>query len=900
MSVPSQPIITNKYPFTLSDRVELYWQAPLSNGGNAITSYIIECPNIPYIEVLSNTANKTTISNLTVGSQYLFSIKATNINGNSNPAFYNLVQTGFKPAPPTNLEFTSNIDNFSKLQFNFNNTSNIGNSNILFNVITMTPVDVTGNILENSSFKYFNSSNSNINNPIIIERTNTNFDYKAHVRARNSINFSDRNFSEFIVNPNLPTNGLKLWLDPYDITTLTLSNSKVTRWIDKSFNKANATISETFAPTYDSNTDVLVFNGNQYLNLPANTLPSGNTSYTIFTYVSTSNISRIGQWFLHAGTPQANLSLGGLINGNLITQSWFNNNQISNSNINSSISYLLEMNYTNGLRKTLINGNLIAQDFVGFRNTTTGNNIIGSNSTINGNLVGTIGDIIIYDRLLNDIERRSIRNYLERKKFTLSLQNMGNLVLWLDSSDNNTLYDNNIKFKIPFNSNVFSWVDKSGRNNNARQPNITLAPIRRPYIQNNLDVLEFNQSYLTIPTAYYPLDSFIVLKLNNNAETYGILGVGPNSNNYSSLSYNTSGGNLWSINNTSNSIISGNVETSGNFLLMEWSINSNSNVIRRYGSNISNVTTGTFTLPTNSNIIIGNNNGFDFSKRFKGYIGELIMFDRQLNDNDRQQIEGYLAWKWGLQSFLASNHPFKNLAPYLFTRLASAGSNLPGTIPNLLFWLDANDDSTIIKSGSIVTQWRDKSSTSNHFTSSGSAIQSTDSNKKTIYIPYNTNLTSPNYITTTTSTRLLGVSRCIATSGDFEYIISLIDIGDKSVRYWNSQPKIIGGSFNYYDDSNDMLGSSVSINAKRESSAITSSETVSVMHMWDGLFYTTFNSRFQLGLSGGRSFQGHICEILMYSSMTNANYQAVQGYLAWKWGLNDKLPITHPYKNSPP
>jgi hypothetical protein len=28
-----------------------------------------------------------------------------------------------------------------------------------------------------------------------------------------------------------------------------------------------------------------------------------------------------------------------------------------------------------------------------------------------------------------------------------------------------------------------------------------------------------------------------------------------------------------------------------------------------------------------------------------------------------QQIEGYLAWKWGLQSSLPADHPFRNNAP---------------------------------------------------------------------------------------------------------------------------------------------------------------------------------------------------------------------------------------------
>jgi hypothetical protein len=104
---------------------------------------------------------------------------------------------------------------------------------------------------------------------------------------------------------------------------------------------------------------------------------------------------------------------------------------------------------------------------------------------------------------------------------------------------------------------------------------------------------------------------------------------------------------------------------------MEWGISNNNNFIRRFGSNIANTTVGTWTIPNNSNIIIGNSNGFDFTNRFKGYIGEIMIFNRHLINEDRQQIEGYLAWKWGLQSFLASNHLYKNAPPYLIYKFIS-------------------------------------------------------------------------------------------------------------------------------------------------------------------------------------------------------------------------------------
>jgi len=48
---------------------------------------------------------------------------------------------------------------------------------------------------------------------------------------------------------------------------------------------------------------------------------------------------------------------------------------------------------------------------------------------------------------------------------------------------------------------------------------------------------------------------------------------------------------------------------------------------------------------------------------------------------------------------------------------------------------------------------------------------------------------------------------------------------------------------------------------------------------------------------------GSIAEIIGYSTeqdMSTLNIQRVEGYLAWKWGLNAKLPTNHPYKNKSP
>lgn len=53
--------------------------------------------------------------------------------------------------------------------------------------------------------------------------------------------------------------------------------------------------------------------------------------------------------------------------------------------------------------------------------------------------------------------------------------------------------------------------------------------------------------------------------------------------------------------------------------------------------------------------------------------------------------------------------------------------------------------------------------------------------------------------------------------------------------------------------------------------------------------------------NGGNTWDGQIGEIVIVSGdLSAADRRRLEGYQAWKWGLEAKLPDTHPYKNTPP
>jgi hypothetical protein len=55
----------------------------------------------------------------------------------------------------------------------------------------------------------------------------------------------------------------------------------------------------------------------------------------------------------------------------------------------------------------------------------------------------------------------------------------------------------------------------------------------------------------------------------------------------------------------------------------------------------------------------------DAFTQFPGNMSELVGFVGTLSTDDRQKLEGYFAWRWGLQANLVNNHPFKFSPPYI-------------------------------------------------------------------------------------------------------------------------------------------------------------------------------------------------------------------------------------------
>jgi hypothetical protein len=456
-------------------------------------------------------------------------------------------------------------------------------------------------------------------------------------------------------------------------------------------------------------------------------------------------------------------------------------------------------------------------------------------------------------------------------------------------------------------TSVTAWSDKSGNSNNPTifgSPNITVGTI------NNVKAMWFNGTSGTwgaFSNSGATVSGFAVGTMNSGTAGYGrIIGLGNNPGNdaigsgfcslllrkdstqglctrrfdtdytYSSYTYDTPF--LASV------IYDG---TNGNLYI-------NGATIIQFGS------TGNFGY---SNYSVGcgiysiSENTID---TWKGYVGEVILYRNALTTTQRQSIEGYLARKWGFTSMysaLPSIHPFSSIRPHLRTFQ-------PSDIPGCQLWLDAADSSTLVLSGSNVTQWNDKSGNErngtlfqNYPTYTNNRVNFNGTQGLATSLSPSTNIESGFVICGFTSVSsvntLIGsfVSEnggrqfrvnnaiqtikqdivAVLTSGtslenNTTYLCEYVNNGTTLTHYLNGNSYASGGSVTYTAGGN-----------------ITS------------IGYRSNNNGYNEGL------YGYIQEVLIFNTvLTTSQRQQIEGYLAHKWGLTTPIPSTHPFKSFPP
>lgn len=773
--------------------------------------------------------------------------------------------------------------------------------------------------------------------------------------------------------------GCQIWLDAADPSVFRIqSGTTVGVWTDKSSNAYTfqGLNGPTLLPNQQNGLSVVNFlnPSNQYFDGgPSSTLSNIHTHFIVYN----NSVSIVGQSLLGSSN-QFNITQqgGGVTIG---TPAGFNSGspafQTGGAYRILSVVIPSAAVYPTSNGNVFSNGSEIAlvANSGGYNSSAQISQIyIGAG---NQKYTGTIAEVIAYNGLLTTAQRQIVEGYLASKwglqgnlpsdhpykttTFTYSFPfpsvispsiktvsapravtndpvflptQISGCALWLDAADSNTV--------IRSGTNITQWNDKSSSQLILSQATPSSQPTLGPLL-NNLQTIQFTTSQsltstsnlLTIPAQ----SRFLVFNAYNNA----------NNNrfwlNHSSNITVTGGeyfyggnGTIWANRKSGNlsqeRAILDNVGlsvtpfNSGQWYITDLVDSNTTTDINSFLFRIDGSNRAISIYSTSSNILSGTANvDVVINTRSAGqaanvYISEILFYNAALSLSQVQQVEGYLAWKWGLVSSLPNGHPYKTpqIAPFPYAvRQATQVKFSPLNVSGCQLWLDGSDpngDGSILVNGTSISTWVDKSGNTRNATQSGASRPTYVSSTKGIRF-------------TASSTQYMLLPDGTLPSGNSSYFIIIV-FNPKSTPA-SVYGLIYGGAANaatnaligcYYAGTNmnitwhlnDLTTTSgkYAVNSTNiyETSYITGSQRIQYTNGSTDSIDTPGTRNSGTGFNRIGSFystnlyplDAEIFEILVYSTLTVSQRQSIEGYLAWKWGLVSTLPANHPYKLFPP
>ena len=286
-------------------------------------------------------------------------------------------------------------------------------------------------------------------------------------------------------------------------------------------------------------------------------------------------------------------------------------------------------------------------------------------SIVISNLAGGIIDYRFSVLPVNDAgwaqsTAQALSPILNFSSFTFNPLTIPSLYVWLDGSDTAATLST-----VTDGVTLSTWFDKSTRKTNATA--VLGTTIVKNNIQNGLSVVRMNKTQrmdLTMAGSVTNYSVFSVQATRENTGNWqrmihgnvsgdGILLYGCYSGTTNFFTGLGNGG--WNDLNANtpsynmlNTFVVGGITFTGSSNL-------------RYVNGNPQAAKVTFTPASWNSFSIGCQAGL--GQAWNGDIGEILFFNTNLNTNARQTVEGYLAWKWGLQSNLPVTHPYYSTRP---------------------------------------------------------------------------------------------------------------------------------------------------------------------------------------------------------------------------------------------
>ena len=337
---------------------------------------------------------------------------------------------------------------------------------------------------------------------------------------------------------------------------------------------------------------------------------------------------------------------------------------------------------------------------------------------------------------------------------------------------------------------------------------------------------------------------------------------------------------------------------------------------------------GTFPSQTATLQCIGFNAGsfgYDFA--------EVIVYGSTLSISQVREVEGYLAWKWGLVASLPAGHtyfnnnsiyPFPSTTPALTRSISSIFK--PTNYAGCQLWLDAWDplgNGSRQKSPLTLTSWADKSTSARHatmFNGTNISYSPTAFNNRPAFLFTQTqNMSSaaaagtfPTAITFFMVYQRTGggtydtlVTRGVGNLAAPIDLYTIISNGTFGHFIGN------GTAFSAYDTTSGSNFTNVTTPSLYYANATAASGLLDAFNfatptdpssgILTGVYYGDTGTAIYIGTRADSvtKLTASVAEVIVYSTTpSDPQRQNIEGYLAWKWGL--QLPASHPYKNYPP
>ena len=955
-SLPNAPNITIR-PDARDQALKFFWSAPTPNGSPPVLSYQLTDGATNTISLPAVTTFYT-YSGLTNGTAYTFRIAASNAVGLGPYAFYRTVQPGLTPGIPT---LSTVISTTGSLNYTvgWSNPSNLGGAtNLLGTLLTAYPLDSNGNLITTSSLliqRTVIGGNSNAFQQALVPLT-SNYDYKVLISpvvdagyGRNQLftsTISSSTVTPVVIafSPSSIT-GMQLWLDANDSGSIVQVGPRVSQWNDKSGNgKTFSNSTSNDSPTYDSVAKQLFFSSNalnassiiltnqrnlNFFAVWSVSTTTGATFQAVFEQNALTNSN--GYRFMVYGSPFDSRS------GNFYGLNGYGTNPTPTLGfpaftVNSTMMSFIgaQSDGTTFTVNNRHNGALYSTQTISQANFNVASATTRLGRRVGGTeepFYGKLAEILLYSSVLGVNQYQVLEGYLAWKwglstllpsfhpfytrqplptdsNLDFSPSSLGGTQVWLDAADATTIV------RSGSTSTIVTWNDKSGLANNATAVN---NPV---YVPTDSSVYLNNASsqYFTFANGVFPFSNssysyYMTVQFSTFTDRLNVGLVGGGTANVTNNSFNLrgsgDGGRIttywWNNDLTNVNTFSLNQKTT---VATYYSTNSTRNILLNYQSTATD-TPGIRSQPNTSNTL-----GRTLASEYLfGRIHEFLVYSTVHSQTDRQRIEGYLAWKWGNQSFLPPTHLYFNRAP---TRLDTFTSFSPSSITGLRVWIDAADATivTLSSTSMYVSSIRDKSSNAYQFIgANGFTYNSTTKFNTTFPSFYNDSFNNQ---------RHLGSNMQVSINQPLTFFMvgQCTDFSTGNNNAFDSQTGANRVSFGKFGTTN--YGSMFA-----GSEIFSSINFHSTPHLVTAYFSTTNSFEFVNGsatpyvagtvgtsnlstlllanrfLSGGinAAWQGHICEMMWFAGpLLTADRQRVEGYLAWKWGLQSNLPDTHPYR----